>query len=272
MRVDRSVLILVVPLVFAFSVSAQQPLPATTQVSTPQPSVLAQQAQTALNGAVAVSDMTLTGTATRTLGPDSETGNFTLKALGDDLSRFDLVLAAGTSTEIYNISAISNGPEGIWISTDGTSHPIADHNCYAGEVWFSPSLSIVGEVSNPNLVLAYVGAETKNGVAVQHLTYSLVVPSAVSAPNALLTQLSTTDVYLNASTYLPVAIVYNTHPDTNLLVNIPVEIDFSSYQVVQGVQVPFHVQKLLNGTLLLDLTVQSATVNSGLTASAFSAS
>jgi hypothetical protein len=77
---------------------------------------------------------------------------------------------------------------------------------------------------------------------------------------------------LDASTYLPVALTFNAHPDNDAGTNIPVEIDFSNYQQVNGVQIPFHVQKFLNGPLFLDVTVQSAVVNSGVPPSAFSVS
>jgi hypothetical protein len=272
MRVKVLLAVLISAVSFPFADTARTPqAPQATQAGTQaQALALAQQAQAALFGSGTVSDITLTGTATRTIGADSETGNFTLKALGDDQSRFDIVLSAGTSSEIYNVSATSNSPQGLWIDSSGAVQPIANHNCLAGEIWFFPALSIVGDLANPATLVSYVGPETKNGASVQHLTYSMAIPRTVSGPDPLIAQLSRTDVYLDSSTLLPVAITYSVHPDNNYLVNIPVKIDFSSYQAVQGVQTPFHVQRYFNGTLLYDLTVQSATVNSGLTSAAFS--
>lgn len=69
--------------------------------------------------------------------------------------------------------------------------------------------------------------------------------------------------------FLPAAITYNIHPDNNALLDIPVEIDFSDYRLVSGVQIPFHIQKCLNNSLLLDFQVQNAAINSGLSASEF---
>jgi hypothetical protein len=60
---------------------------------------------------------------------------------------------------------------------------------------------------------------------------------------------------------------FSIHPDNNELVDIPIEVSFADYQVVSGVQVPLHVQKLLNNGLVLDLQFQNVTLNSGLTAS-----
>jgi hypothetical protein len=45
---------------------------------------------------------------------------------------------------------------------------------------------------------------------------------------------------------------------------------FAVYQQVTGIQIPFHVQRLLNGDLVLDVTVVSAVVNSGLSDAVFS--
>ena len=125
---------------------------------------------------------------------------------------------------------------------------------------------MLSQLSNPNLVVTYIGNETRLGVNVQHLHFVIQSP----APSTLFQQLSAEDVYLNASSNLPVAITFNAHPDNDTSANLPVEIDFSNYQVVNGVQVPFRIQRLLNGSVLFDLTVQSATLNSGLTAAAFS--
>jgi hypothetical protein len=234
-------------------------------IQNPQAVALTAQAMAALTGPTQVSDITLTGTATRTAGSDIESGSVTLKALGNPNSRLDLVLTSGTSSEIRNAS---NGtPQGSWIGLDGVSHAFSMHNCITDAAWFAPQLSVLSQLSNPNLIASYVGPETRNGAAVQHLHFA--IQSATADPRGLLQSLSAEEVYLDASTFLPVAFAFNTHPDNDELTNIPVEIDFSNYQPVNGAQIPFHVQKFLNGTLLLDLNIQSAVLNSGIAPSAF---
>ncbi len=229
--------------------------------SSPQALALASQALSALTGSIQVNDVTLTGTGTRTAGSDVETGSVSLKALVSGESRLDLSVAGGTRSEIRNLSS-NSAPQGFWIELDGNVHSMATQNCVTDAAWFFPALSILSQLSNPNLVATYVGQETRNGAAVQHLHF--VVQTGLSQ------QLSAEDIYLDASSYLPVALTFNAHPDNNAGTNISVEIDFLNYQAANGIQVPLHIQKLLNGTLLFDLTIQNVTLNSGLTNAAFS--
>ena len=231
-------------LLIPFTARSQQ-----TAIQNPQAVALATQALAALSARTPVSDITLTGTATRTAGSDAETGSITLQALGNSNSRFDFVSTAGTSSEIRNASG--GAPQGSWITPDGVSHAMATHNTFTDAAWFAPELTVLSQLSNPNLMVSYVGQETRAGAAVQHLHFA--IQSASTDPTGLFQGLSAEDVYLDVSTYLPVALIFNTHPDNDAGTNISVEIDYSNYQPVNGVQIPFHVQKSLNGALFLDV-------------------
>src|SRR6266699_1727145 len=69
-----------------------------------------------------------------------------------------------------------------------------------------------------------------------------------------------------SSGYIATDLGPETHND-QLVEHIPVEIHFSDYRSVNGVQVPFHVEKFLNNSLVLDFQAQSAAINSGLSVS-----
>ncbi len=77
------------------------------------------------------------------------------------------------------------------------------------------------------------------------------------------------DFFLDSTTFLPAVTTFNIHPDNNALLDIPIEVRFSDYRAVNGVQVPFHVQKFLNNGLILDLQFQTAALNTGLATSQF---
>jgi hypothetical protein len=228
---------------------------------------LAAQALAALNATTPVNDITLTGTAVRTAGSDAENGTVVLEALAGSGSRMDLSLSNSTRHEVRNLSS-NSVPQGYWIAPDGSQQPFSLHNCMTDAAWFAPQLTVLSQLSNPNLIASYVGQETKAGAAVQHLHFAF--QSASPDPTGFFQGLTAEEVYLDATTFLPVAIAFNAHPDTDASINIAVEIDFSSYQSVSGVQVPFRIQKLINNGLVLDLTINSAKINQGLTAADFS--
>jgi hypothetical protein len=229
--------------------------------SDPQAVVYAAQSIAALTGGIAINDATLSGNSTWSAGSDNETGSGTFLAKGTNESRIDLALSGGSRSEIR--ANVAGAPQGEWISTDGTSSPYAAFNCWADAVWFFPGLSSLAGV-NPNTVLNYVGQETHNGAAVQHLRSYLYLPT-----QPLAQQSSTMDFYLDSASLLPVAIVFNIHPDNDASVNLPIKVDLFNYQVVNGVQVPFHIQRSLNSSVALDFVVTSATINSGLPDSNF---
>lgn len=253
---------------------AQQPTTPVATTSDPQAVAVATKALAALTGGKPITDVTLTGTATRTAGSDVETGTVTLQALGYANSRMDFAGSNGNRTEIRNSS--SGVPQGSWIDPDASNHAMSPHNCMTDAVWFFPALSILSQISQPNVVATYVGQETRNGSSVQHLrfltqTAGLTGQKAGLAAQAaqLYVSLSNEDVYLDSSTLLPVSVTFNTHANNNSGTNIPVEIDFSDYVAVSGVPIPFKIQEFLNDTPFRDVVVQSASLNSGLSQSTF---
>jgi len=252
--------------IFALPAGAQQA--PTTATENPQAVALATNSIAALSGSAKIADVTLTGTATRIAGSDTGSGTVTLKALGTSNSRMDLNLSDGTFSEIR--TSPSGAPQGQWLAPSGSYNNMATHNCFTDAAWFFPALTVLSQTSNPNLSITYVGQQTKNSVSVQHLQFAFSSGTQIPGVGDPVLNLSSTDVYLNSSSLLPFAFVFSTHPDNNVLVNIPVEVDFSNYQTVNGVQVPFHIQQFLNGSLFLDITIQNASVNSGLTVYAFS--
>jgi hypothetical protein len=236
--------------------------------TTAQGLALLQQSAAALAGKATISDATLDGTAVRIAGSDEESGNVTLEALFSGQSLVKFVGGSGQYTEVVSISS-GGGATGSWAGPDGVAHAVAEHNLHTDSSWFFPALTIGKVIASPATVATLVGPETKNGVSCTHITVYRQRPEVPAQLVAQLQGLTQMEMYLDPTTLLPVALDFAAHPDNNLLLNIPVEIRFSDYRSVNGVQVPFHVQKYLNNSLFLDVQLQIATVNSGLAASAF---
>jgi hypothetical protein len=254
-------LTLVLSLFTLLSSAAQQ-----TTSASPQALQILQQALTALDGSTATKDVTLTGSVQYIAGSDNETGTATLKAIAGGASRIDLSLSSGSRSEVRNLT--TNPPTGSWSGPDGVSHSIAYHNLLIEPAWFSPATAITRQLATSGYVATYVGAEQLDSENVQHVSVSQVsADPSVASP--LIPQLTQVDFYLDSSTFLPAAVRFNVHPDNDALVDIPIEIHFSDYRSVNGAQVPFHIQKFLNNGLVLDLQLENAVVNSGLSASEF---
>lgn len=229
--------------------------------SDPQAVALAQQSIAALTNGNPVFDAALNGTATWIAGSDNETGTVTLQAKGTVSSRVDLTLRSGTSTEIRNDSS-PTFPQGETITSDGTKQ-WAQHNCWINAAWFFPALSVLA-AADPSVILAYVGPEKRGDASVQHIRAFRYLPNKSAAFTAAAQALSAQDIYLDSASLLPVAFTFNTHPDDDDGTNILVEIDFSNYQPISGVEVPMRLQKLINGGLALDISLTDANLNSGL--------
>jgi hypothetical protein len=225
----------------------------TAPASDPQALQLAAQAIAAMTRGAAVNDVTLSANVTWIAGSDTEAGTGTLTAKGTSESRVDLSLRGGSRTEIRN--AASGVPQGVWLGPDGASHASAQHNGWTDASWFFPALT---SLADSKALLTYVGKETQGGVSVYHLhEYG---PSSIAAAQ----HLSQMDFWLDATSFLPVAVAFNVHPDDNMNVDIPVEVFYSDYQTSDKTSVPMHIRRYVQGSLDLDATVTSVVINSGL--------
>ncbi len=243
-------------------------IPSATQqaASSTQASQLLQQSLAALQGNASLTDVTLSGTARRIAGSDDESGSVVLTATASGSSKLALSFASGNRSEVRTNS--NSGPAGSWSDPDGAAHPISYHNLMTDSGLF-PAFALASLLASQNTVATYVGQETRNGDSVIHLSAYQQFPG-ITGDNAVLPRhLSQIEIFLDPTTLLPASITFNTHPDNNALLDIPIEIDFSDYRSVNGIQVPFHIQKFLNNSLALDLQFQNVTTNSGLSAADF---
>lgn len=226
-------------------------------------------AVSALAGGTSISDVTLTATVTRTSGSDVETGSATLEALGGIESRVNLSLSNGQQTEVINQSA--GAAAGQWSGTDATIHPMIQHNCWIPASWFFPAFVLGEALNDPSVSISYIGQETHDGIAVEHIRFGRVFAAGGGSTTALtlLEHLTAADVYLGAANSVPVALDFNIHPDNNAAQDIPVEIEYSDYQKMSGILLPARVQKLIDSSPFLDLNFTGAALNTNLSPTEF---
>jgi len=250
--------------------AAAQQLPAgTLPVPTPAAAALLQRGLAALTGGVQITDVTLTGTASVPNHPGASTGSIVLVATAGGRSQVTLTSSTGVDTEINDYSAGPHsenysGPDGVIHKTPPQSLP-AIH-----PAWFFPAFIIAAGSSSAGFAASEVGQETRNGIAVRHLTlwHSL-------SPHG-----SQHDLYFDPASMLPTDMVFRirafnpNNPDAPLraIPTAPAEVEeevrYSDYRPVQGVPVPFHIQFYIRGALAIDIQVSSATINTGATIAA----
>jgi len=264
-----------VRLVAVLSLLAILACPSPAQVvptSDPQALSLAAQSIAAMTGKTAVSDITLNATVTSIAGSDNFTGTAVLQAKGTAESRIDLNLNGTARSEIR--AAVGGIPNGAWQKanaaeiTSAAMQPYALHNCWTDAAWFFPVLTSLGQTSNQNFIFSYIGSEQHAGFNVQHIRVYQVIPQDTKG-RMQTRRLSTMDFYLDPASSLPMAAAFTAHPDDDMNTDVLMEIRVADYRVVNGIQVPFHVQRLLNGGLSLDVVVTNVVFNSGLSDSAF---
>jgi hypothetical protein len=236
-------------------------------VSDPQAVSYAKQAIQALTLGTSVSDVTVNGNVSSISSTGTERGTATLNGKGLGESRVDLFLGRGTKTEVRN--GTSGVPLGNWYGTDGLVHEYATQNSWTDAVWFFPALSSLTTPPGANIVLSYIGQETRGGIQVQHIQSYVYAFGQDPLTISHVQSMSGMDFYLDNSSFLPVAVVFNAHPDNDSNTNLALEIDFSDYRSVNGFQIPYRIQKLFQGTLQIDFTTTSAVVNPGLSDSIF---
>jgi len=295
MRTPQHLLLLLACLLGPVSLSAQESSPpastsALPSASDPQVVALVQRALGALTGGVAVTDITLAGSAHRIAGSDDETGTIIMRATAAGDSRIDLTLPSGDNTEIRNHSAIplpnafpqgislvsaiigSPQPAGAWSGADGVIHGLHANNLLTDPTWFFPGFTLTRIASGTNYTLSYVGQETISGQSVLHVSAMQQFSNLSNGPTEvgkLLQHLSQLDIDLDLITLLPKALRFTTHPDNNANIDIGTVVQFSDYRLVDGVEVPFRIQKFVNENLTLDIQLNSSDINTDLSRAHF---
>ncbi len=205
-----------------------------------------------------ISDVKLQAQVTQTAGSETDTGSATLEAAAYDKGKMDLGFTSGRRAETRNGSA------GVWSAADAQNHPVALHNTWTAAAWFAPALVIQSWVQDSSFSLSYAGLEDRDGAKVLHIRAARNAAGAAD-----IAALSATDLYLDPQSLMPVALAFNTHPDDDLGVNLPVEVTFASYQTFSGMLAPSRIRSFLQNSLLLDFSVTATSANNGLASSDF---
>ncbi|MGC2163149.1 MAG: hypothetical protein WA634_14650 [Silvibacterium sp.] len=202
-----------------------------------------------------MSSVVLTGTVDAYAGSQQSTGQVTLTASADGSSSAVLQLGSGDRSETQDTFA--NGQGCTWTGSDGVVHTTAAQNCLLPVAWFLPEVALFStQQPSTGALSADAASETSPTL---HWAMS-PAPGLSASLLESLPSLGAYDLHINPSGDLPSSLTYFVHPDSSAGVNIAVSILFSDYRSVSGIAVPFHIQRYLNGTLSLDITLSNAVI------------
>jgi hypothetical protein len=215
----------------------------------------------AFSGGNLVHQVQLTANASWHLGNAEDTGTASLSAATSGASQLTLSLSTGSRTE--TASGQGTNLACAWASGDGISHDADLTNCWRPVLWFLPALSL-----QPSLLPSYLGASDMGSGTVgfgaetyRHLQSAFVFPDLSSGLTAVVMQRSVADIGLDPKSFLPTVLTFSIRPDNGAPSPIAVEIHYANYQLINGVKIPFTIQRYINGSLQLEITVTSAQVS-----------
>jgi hypothetical protein len=214
------------------------------------------------SGGKVVQSVQLSGDATWHAGSLEDSGTVTLTASPDGSSRMQLFLgASGQRTETR--TGTGTGTSCQWAGADGVVHAVDLGNCWRPTVWFLPSISFQPSLPTNSLGFADLGLEAVGSgtTPYRHLRGQLNTSGLPISLSSYLAQQGSTDIGLDPLTLLPAVLAYSICPDSGAQNAIAIEVHYSDYRTIDGVQIPFLIQRYVNGSLQLEIRVNTAQIN-----------
>lgn len=250
-------------LVLGLFFQANRELSAQSTPSQPQsgnPATLLSGIAVAFSDGKAVQNIQLTGTATWYAGGE-DSGSVTLTAAADGSSQMQLSLASkGQWSESQ--SAIDIPMTCGWVGNDGVQYAGNLFNCMRPVVWFLPQLFLASAVNSSSITMVDKGVGPVGSAGnYRDLQCSFATSSSSDSVLQILTTASSVDIGVDQSSLLPSILAYEVQPDDGQDVLIPIEIHFSHFIQIDGVQVPSVIQRYVNGALQLEIQISAAQIS-----------
>ena len=215
----------------------------------PSPPALLTKAIAAAGRLGAARKIELSGSVTRTLGSEVESGTVDIVANSDGSSTLTLAFPSATETETY--SDLDN----IAVCSDTASSPLnlSPVACLSQASWFFPFFLMLDAVTAAHYYVALPSAAA---------TWLYVHPLGAGSDSARPVSLaSDRRLLFDPASYLPSSYEYPLHFGVELDNTLPASVRFSDYRSANGVMLPYRIERRVNNSTDLVITVQSASVS-----------
>lgn len=234
--------------------AAQQPAASLSAQRDPQAVALLQRSLAAMGGGVP-SDCVVSGRVTIVAGSDTSTGSIRILARGFDQIAEQIETAGQSRSEVYSQQSgtisIDGAPDSMPLETAVSAQPVD-----------VPLFAVAAVLSNPDFSVRVVGREVIGAIDVYHLQ---TANTFASKPGfGRFASMAARDLWIDATSYLPLRISYSVRTVRSGEVPDVIEVSFSDYRTVGGLQFPYLIRKSLNGTPWTTIQVEQVAMNTGL--------
>jgi len=208
------------------------------------------------------SDSTASGSVSITAGADVQSGSIQVQTRGTDQSLEQVITGEDSSQTAFShgyvITSGKNAKKKIGSLELAASSQSA--------IFPLPLLTAIVTISDT--AYKYIQIEPISGISCHHIrTWN----TFASQPDfQYLSSFTVRDIWISTSTYLPVKIAYSLRAGTGATPTSSVEVFYSNYKTLGGIQYPFQISESLNGTPWIDISISTVSFNTGLTDSTFS--
>jgi hypothetical protein len=180
-----------------------------------------------------VNDIAFQFTGAQSVGPDTATATGAFYGRVDGNTRLDFDAGSGMKTECH---LITDGRRELYRrDAAGTVTKGALHAAWISNMWLAPPLALSRVLQDPEYKFVYGGRQSWNGQPVEQITIFIDESSEKPDSETLIEKLSSVELFLDATTLLPVRVTYNVYSDKTFSQSLPLELQFNNYSPDGGV-------------------------------------
>jgi len=210
----------------------------------------------------AIQDFTASGTVTYNWGGDPAEGTVEVKGRGLSQFRIDAALSDGAHSWIVtSSSALEKHPDG---STSSMTSPL---KMKPASITF-PFAELAVALQDTSWSISYVGLVTHGGQQAYDISLQKTF-SQSSDPSDSQSRVTKADFFIDPITFSVLSMQDKAYRKDHLPGELLHEIQFSKYQIFNGILVPLSIKELIGGQQTFELQLTQITFNTGLTDSDF---
>jgi len=215
-----------------------------------------------LQAILAVQDLTATGNITYFWANQTVSGTVVIKELGLAHFRLDATLSDGVQSWIMaNGTSVERRP-------DGSLSQLPVQLTYKTASFTFPFLQVLAALQDPSWDVSHAGSVTHNGRPAYDIRLQKTYPQTRD-PLGLQSKASKSDIFIDSGSLLILAVQSRTYGRNGRPTNAPHELQYSNYQLVNGLQFPMTILDLIGGQQTSSIQVSQVAFNQGLSDSDF---